>query len=138
MGKWLYNVDYEIKEDNTDRPNTTFGDWGLYFPKEVEAEVAEHKAKNELWKLYPDAKEIHVELSMWGEVEDQEKKTERVNGLFTPTVYNNLKTLSEIDGTSFNNLLHEIAKAYTNKRIDEIDDYVFKQALIAKMIEDKH
>lgn len=60
----------------------------------------------------------------------REKKTQRGNILFTPSVYEDMQILAELEDTSFNNLLHELAKDYASKRADEIGRYKKKQKLV--------
>ena len=63
-----------------------------------------------------------------------EKKTQRGNILFTPSVYEDMQILAELEDTSFNNLLHELAKDYASKRADEIERYKKKQKLVEDIL----
>lgn len=65
---------------------------------------------------------------------DGETKSKRGNILFTPTVYEGMQILAELDGTSFNNLLHEVAKDYLIGRYKEVEEYKVKQEKIEKFI----
>lgn len=65
---------------------------------------------------------------------DGETKSKRGNLLFTPTVYEGMQILAELDGTSFNNLLHEVAKDYLIGRYKEVEEYKVKQEKIEKFI----
>ena len=64
----------------------------------------------------------------------REKKTQRGNILFTPSVYEDMQILAELEDTSFNNLLHELAKDYASKRADEIERYKKKQRLVEDIL----
>jgi len=66
--------------------------------------------------------------------QEEEKKTKRVNGLFTPSVYNDIQLLARIDDTSFNNLLHEIAKEYADSRREELNKERKRIAEINRLI----
>ena len=63
-----------------------------------------------------------------------EKKTQRGNILFTPSVYEDMQILAELEDTSFNNLLHELAKDYASKRAGEIERYKKKQKLVEDIL----
>ena len=67
-------------------------------------------------------------------VTPREKKTQRGNILFTPSVYEDMQILAELEDTSFNNLLHELAKDYASKRADEIERYKKKQKLVEDIL----
>lgn len=64
----------------------------------------------------------------------REKKTQRGNILFTPSVYEDMQILAELEDASFNNLLHELAKDYASKRADEIERYKKKQKLVEDIL----
>lgn len=53
--------------------------------------------------------------------DNNDKKTQRGNLLFTPKVYKDSQTLAEIDGISLNEYLHRLAKREADKRKEEID-----------------
>ena len=85
-------------------------------------------------------KEVALEFILNEEVDNtvnvtpNEKKTQRGNILFTPSVYENMQILAELEDTSFNNLLHELAKDYASKRADEIERYKKKQKLVEDIL----
>lgn len=61
--------------------------------------------------------------SILGNEEENETKDRRVYGLFTSQVYNDLKRLANMDGTSVNNKLFELAQAHIEERQDELIAY---------------